>query len=161
MRVLRYLGFACVVMVIGIGAWVVSYTLRASPRPFVASKHTHIIHQQPLHMEVVTSTQDQMRGLGGRDTLAQDEGMLFVFPSLAIQRFWMKDMRFPIDIIWFDRGRVVDVQTLFPPQGLMDVPASYTPSAMSDMVLEVGAGQAARYGLTVGAFIPEVLFASL
>ena len=41
-----------------------------------------------------------MKGLSGRDNLADDEGMFFVFEKSDIYPFWMKDMKFAIDIIW-------------------------------------------------------------
>lgn len=41
-------------------------------------------------------------GLSGKTALAPDEGMLFLFPEDTMRSFWMKDMHFPIDIIWID-----------------------------------------------------------
>ncbi len=56
--------------------------------------------------ELVTLTQ----GLSGKGSLAVDEGMLFIFSDKKIRNFWMKDMNFPIDLIWLDDNIVVGWQ---------------------------------------------------
>jgi uncharacterized membrane protein (UPF0127 family) len=50
------------------------------------------------------------QGLSGHAQLPSDEGMLFLFPSPSTRSFWMKDMNFPLDIVWIDKDwRVVGV----------------------------------------------------
>lgn len=53
-----------------------------------------------IKAEVVDNEEARMKGLSGRDNLADDEGMFFVFEKSDIYPFWMKDMKFAIDIIW-------------------------------------------------------------
>ncbi len=53
--------------------------------------------------------QSRSRGLSGKKSLAEDEGMLFVFELAGKYGFWMPDMRFDIDIVWIRGGRVVGV----------------------------------------------------
>jgi uncharacterized membrane protein (UPF0127 family) len=92
------------------------------------------------------------RGLGGRESLPDDRGMLFVFPDSGRHAFWMKDMLIPIDIIWVSaEGQVVDVQTAQPEPGVPDPQLRrYNPSGEAKYVLEVRAGLAAEKGVEVG-----------
>ncbi len=55
-----------------------------------------------IQAEVVSRLADLRQGLSGRDSLPTDYGMLFVFPKSDIYEFWMKDMKFPLDIIWIN-----------------------------------------------------------
>jgi uncharacterized membrane protein (UPF0127 family) len=92
------------------------------------------------------------RGLGGREALPDDRGMLFVFPDSDRHAFWMKDMLIPIDIIWVSaEGRVVDIQTAQPEPGVPDAQLKrYSPIAPAQHVLEVRAGLAAEKGVQPG-----------
>jgi hypothetical protein len=92
------------------------------------------------------------RGLGGRDSLPDDGGMLFVFPEPGLLTFWMKDMLISIDLIWISaEGRVVDVQTAQPEPGVPDPELKrYNPNGEAKYVLEVRAGLAAEQGVQVG-----------
>ena len=110
-----------------------------------------------LTFEYARTAAEQERGLGGRPSLAPNAAMLFVFERPAIQTFWMKGMRFPIDIIWI-RGTVVeDVATLEPPQPDDLAPAWHRPRVIADRVLEVNAGTAKRFGIMRGVklLLPE------
>jgi len=92
------------------------------------------------------------RGLGGRESLPDDRGMLFVFPEPGRYGFWMKDVLIPIDIIWLSaEGLVVDIQTAQPEPGVPDQQLKrYNPSGEAKYVLEVRAGLAAEKGAQVG-----------
>lgn len=100
-------------------------------------------------VEVAQTAAQQMRGLSGHAPLKADEGMLFVFPQKSVQGFWMKDMLFPIDIIWIADGRVVFMERNLPPD---DSPnrTIYYPNQAVDAVLEVAAGTADRFNINVG-----------
>ncbi|MFH1973125.1 MAG: DUF192 domain-containing protein [Patescibacteria group bacterium] len=106
-----------------------------------------------LRMEIADTDASRMRGLSGRTSLAPEAAMLFVFGERGIYPFWMKEMRFPIDIVWIDGDTVVDVTTLQPPEEGMNVPSNHIPFAMADRVLEVNAGLAESLGLTKGATV--------
>jgi len=92
------------------------------------------------------------RGLGNRDSLPDDRGMLFVFPEPGLLTFWMKDMLISIDIIWISaEGRVVDVQTAQPEPGVPDPQLKrYNPNGEAKYVLEVRADLAAEQGVQIG-----------
>lgn len=58
---------------------------------------------QTFKVAIADTDEKRTKGLSGRDNLAQDQGMLFLFDKPGNYPFWMKDMRFPIDIIFFAR----------------------------------------------------------
>jgi uncharacterized protein len=103
-----------------------------------------------VRVEVVADEASRQLGLGGRDSLAADRGMLFLLPDDS-PSFWMKGMRFPLDILWIRDGRVVDVSADVPPPGDSNAPLpTYSPDRPANRVLEVNAGWAAEHGIRRG-----------
>lgn len=76
--------------------------------------------------------------------------MLFVYRDHRERAYWMKGMRFPIDIVWIDRGRVTGVVPNLPVPAGGNLPI-YPSRGPADRVLEVRAGWAARHGVERGA----------
>lgn len=104
-----------------------------------------------MRLEIADDDAERLQGLSGRESLDDDAGMLFVFEGEGIYPFWMKDMRFPLDMVWIDGDRVVDIATLPPPDPGAPVPARHIPFTKADRVLEINAGEAERLGLMVGS----------
>jgi len=94
--------------------------------------------------EVAAGADARRQGLSGRARLAEGRGMLFVYRDSAERAYWMKGMRFPIDIVWIDRGRVTGVERDVPVPAGGPLPL-YSSGAPVDRVLEVRAGWAARH----------------
>ena len=64
-----------------------------------------------LSAEIPTTQELMGKGLAVKNKLKENESMLFVFDKLENHSFWMKDMKFPIDIIWLDStGKVVHIE---------------------------------------------------
>jgi uncharacterized membrane protein (UPF0127 family) len=83
-----------------------------------------------------------------------NEAMLFVFEESAKHSFWMKDMKFPIDIIWLDSdGKVIHIEKRLEPCTSVFTCTSYNPSRDSQFVLETVAGIAQRLNVSVGTDI--------
>jgi uncharacterized membrane protein (UPF0127 family) len=97
-----------------------------------------------VQAEVAAAPNARERGLSGRASLAEDRGMLFVYRDHRQRTFWMKGMRFPLDIIWIDRGRVTGIEPNAPVPSGGDLPIYPSPGP-ADRVLEVRAGWAARH----------------
>ena len=116
-----------------------------------------IIGGASVSVEIERTRTDRERGLSGRAELAPDQGMLFVFPEAGSQTFWMKDMRFPIDIIWLRRNEIVFIAPDVPPPAPGEAPATRTPTREADAVLEVPAGFAAAHGLKPGMSVEMAL----
>lgn len=102
-----------------------------------------------LRVGAALTAAEQARGLAGRLSLGPDEGLLFVFPSNGYPSFWMKGMRFPIDIVWLsDDWQVLGINADIRPESF---PAMYVPSLPVRYVLETNAHWAEQHGVSVGA----------
>ena len=60
-----------------------------------------------LVTDISVTNEQRTKGLSEKDDLAENEAMLFVFGNEAKHTFWMKDMKFPIDIIWIDSDKTI------------------------------------------------------
>lgn len=111
------------------------------------------INGHTLRTEVVDTMATRELGLSGRLSMKQDEAMLFIFPVSAKYSFWMKDMHFPLDMVWIKGDVVVDITADVPPPapgaGMLSLP-NYSPSVAVDRVLEVNAGLSAKHGWKAG-----------
>jgi hypothetical protein len=100
----------------------------------------------------IAETNDQMTmGLAVKDTLNENEAMLFVFSTERAHSFWMKNMKFPIDIIWLDADKeVVHIEHSLEPCLPDSSCQTYEPNVDSLYVLETVAGFAQKYNVTEG-----------
>jgi uncharacterized membrane protein (UPF0127 family) len=103
-----------------------------------------------LEVELMVSPQDLAMGLMFRPSLDADRGALLVFERPDFHSIWMKNCRFPIDIIWIDEDqRIVHVAEDVPPCREDPCPV-YETMRRALYVLEINAGQARREGAVVG-----------
>ena len=102
-----------------------------------------------ITIEVVETPEDKQRGLSGRSSIADNEGMLFTFDTASTQNcFWMKDMQFSIDMIWLDSEKnVITVTEDVSPDTF---PQSFCPESEASYGLEVGSGRATELGIATG-----------
>ena len=103
-----------------------------------------------IPVEVSDTPEKRSLGLGKRDKLEKGWGMLFVFEKRIPHSFWMKNMRFPIDIIWLDNQRIVELAENVPPPQEGESPKVMEPRLPSNFVLEIESGRARALGLKVG-----------
>ncbi len=104
-----------------------------------------------IRVEISDTPALRQRGLSGRKSLAENAGMLFIFEHPDYHYFWMKDMKFSLDLIWILNGKVVDITPhVSPPSGPVRQLTRYRPSSPADRVLEVKAGVAETCGVKVG-----------
>lgn len=96
--------------------------------------------------EVVQTEEKIQLGLGGRDNLPRGRGMLFSMPEDDVQHFWMKGMRFPIDIVWIENGRVIGCEKNIPPD---DGQRTFSSPSDAGYVLEVPEGFCDENGVKV------------
>jgi uncharacterized membrane protein (UPF0127 family) len=104
-----------------------------------------------LKLEYATTTLDQEKGLGGRASLPEKQGMLFVFENNARYGFWMKDTRIPLDIFWLDSDR--RVISLAESVATSTYPNVFYPSRPARYVLETNAGFARAHGIATGTLL--------
>ena len=116
-----------------------------------------------IEAELARTPEERARGLSGRESLADDAGMLFVFQAEGQHAFWMRGMRFPLDFVWVSSARrVVDMTENVPPPapGVPDANLPrYQPAEPVLYVLEVNAGVVREAGLQLGdlvTFEPDI-----
>lgn len=139
------------IIVAGIAALVVLtaavyYYLGSAPAPV---ESLPVLEQEatldplPSHIEVADTPEKRTQGLSGRESIADNYGMLFIFSEPAYHGFWMKDMRVPIDIIWISStGTIVHIEHELSPDTYPDV---FTPPSPARYVLETRAGYAREH----------------
>ncbi len=109
------------------------------------------ITEQSIKVDLALTNTEQEQGLSGRSALKENEGMLFIFPKSGNYPFWMKDMNFPIDIIWIDEyKKVVFIEKNVLPESYPEIygPSVYEQDAK--YVLEIVSGFSAKHNLQVG-----------
>lgn len=155
---------SCAVVVFG-WVWILA---RGIARPDVAT--IRFSDGETIRAEIADSERERRIGLSDRPFLDLGQGMLFVFGEPVHPSFWMKDMRFSIDIVWIADGTIIGVASDVPVPASPPLPGNgtgeaplpgnggsgagwlptYEPPGPVDMVLELNAGAAARHGLAAG-----------
>jgi uncharacterized membrane protein (UPF0127 family) len=104
------------------------------------------IGKQTYNLEVARTETQQEKGLMKRDSMPDDHGMIFVFPDEEMRSFWMKNTRFPLDILFVGAGgKVVSIHQMRAydeSNTSSDLPAQYA--------IELNKGQAGASGVKVG-----------
>jgi uncharacterized protein len=101
--------------------------------------------------ELMIDDADRAMGLMFRPSLPAGRALLFVFGDLDFHGIWMKNCRFPIDIVWLDENKkVVHVAPRVPPCAKEPCPV-YTPMRRAAYVVEMNAGAARREKIVLGA----------
>ncbi len=120
----------------------------ASQQKKVAKVH---IGGVTLRVEVCNTPEERSKGLGNRERLDKDHGMLFVHDTPDIHSYWMKGMRFPLDFVWIEGGTVKDLhENVPPPRSPSDRLVMISPAVPVRYVLEVNAGWISRHGVKRG-----------
>jgi hypothetical protein len=116
---------------------------------------THLVGAEigSKHFALYEAKTDKARqnGLSGREALPDDGGMLLVFEKPSRHCFWMKDMKFSLDILWFDANyKLVHLAENVAPE---TYPESFCPSTDAQYVVELPAGSAKTLQLAIGSSI--------
>ena len=106
--------------------------------------------------EIAASSFSQYKGLSNRRRLPENSGLLFVFPGEAKRTFVMRNMKFPLDIIYIASGKVNEVLGNLPPEG-KNYSQEYESRENIDMALEINAGQANRCEIKNGEEIKFII----
>lgn len=98
--------------------------------------------------EEAITFEEQAKGLMG-ETLEAKEGMLFLYDSPSIKKFWMKNMIISLDILWFDENNtILHIDKDVPP--CIGECVTYGPGFATYNVLEVNAGFTEKYNIQIG-----------
>jgi len=132
-----------------------AHALAVEVNPPLSTGRVVIAGRVTVTVELARTPEQQVRGLSGRPGLKAGHGMLFVYDRPQAVGIWMKDMRFPLDIIWIRAGRIVAIEKNAPPLAPDGPNRVYT--AIADLVLEVAAGLADRQKIRVGDSVQTTL----
>lgn len=143
-------------IVVGVGLYLFKSNPDLTGLPFVPEKTVFKeveINSVKLQIEVADTQVKRSKGLGGRDSLPINEGMLFVFPNPGQYPFWMKGLSFPLDFIWIRGDMVVDLTQNVQPSSPGQADSSlqiYQSKEQVNKILEVNAGTIQRLDIKVG-----------
>lgn len=110
------------------------------------------VGEKTVSAEIANTDSSRQTGLAGHAPLESNQGMLFVFPQQDITpTFWMKNVVFPIDIVWINDGKVAQVDTVQPELNVPDENLTlYNPGGPIDYVLELPANFMFDNGIKIG-----------
>jgi uncharacterized membrane protein (UPF0127 family) len=113
----------------------------------LSQKHV-VIGDVALNVNIADSNSERVEGLSGKSNLHKNEGLFFIFDVSDYHGIWMKDMEFPIDIIWLDANK----QVIYFEQNIHPntYPTVFKPTKKAKYVLEVQSGFIKREGIKVG-----------
>lgn len=118
---------------------------------FVRQDVTITTPKGAITAEVADTKSSRELGLSGRPVMKDNEGLLFVFDVPGRYGFWMKDMIFPLDILWInENGIVVEIERK---ATVESYPKTFINAAPASYVLELNAGVAEKQGLFIGSKI--------
>ncbi|MDO8529350.1 MAG: DUF192 domain-containing protein [bacterium] len=99
-----------------------------------------------FEVEIINSQKKLEEGLSGRKIICANCGMLFEFGNIGQHSFWMKGMKFDLDILWILKGEIVYIAK----NTSYSSKETITPRVESDKVLEINAGMADKLGVKIG-----------
>lgn len=112
------------------------------------------INQKTFFVYVAKSDSEHEKGLSIYSKLPKDKGMIFVFKKSDYYAFWMKDMKFAIDIIYIKDNKIVDIfENVSPPKSSDEKLSIIKPRQESDRVLEINANLSNEYNFKKGDFV--------
>lgn len=148
---LKHVGLFLFAIVVVFGASMFGLYLsrtKGAINPHEFSTATVIFRGVDVPVEIVSTQEKMERGLSGRPSLVPGQGMLFAFTGEDTYGIWMKDMNFPIDIVWIDAaGTIVDMQPRATPESY---PLVFKPRKPALYVLEVEAGFIEQHSVRLG-----------
>jgi uncharacterized protein len=98
-------------------------------------------------VEIAEKDSQRIKGLSGREEIGENKGMFFKFDQEDYWSIWMKEMLFPLDIVWLDQNlTVVDIRENVSPE---TYPEAFLPQKPAKYVLEINAGLCEKHGIKI------------
>ncbi len=141
-----FLGFLLLIIIITIGfLYFLSYQEVSAPVRQIELK----INNSSIKADVSDNPERRYLGLSNRESLCTDCGMLFVFPDKEIRKFVMRNMNFPLDIIFISDNEIINIKEKLKPEGAnpVNVYSSFLPA---DMVLELNGSFTEKNNIKIG-----------
>lgn len=143
--------FILLLVVIFGGKFALDYMAGKASIPFVGSSSKATINGHTFKLYLAKTDKEKAEGLSVRKSMPQDYGMLFTFETADYYTFWMKNMKFPIDILFIKGNKVVTVFSNVPaPKSSDESLLLYKPDEVADKVLELNAGVSNKYNIKKG-----------
>jgi uncharacterized protein len=140
------------VIIIILISFILLYMLQRIKWPPVAvfsfEPKTVSLGDKQFNLEIANTRSEREHGLSGRKSLCQDCAMLFVFDKRDVYSFWMKGMRFDLDMLWIDGTKIVQIDKYI--SYLADKKEVRRSKIAIDRLLEINAGESDRLGLKEG-----------
>ena len=134
--------------------YLVAFIVLLLIQPVLAEQGTVRIGDQKFDVDIVQTPEDRVRGLSGRPDLKPNTGMLFVFDKPGIYRIWMKDMLFPIDILWINQfGSIVHIERQASPDSY---PRRFQTAKPALYVLEIPAGAGQSFTVNMPVYFKNI-----
>jgi uncharacterized membrane protein (UPF0127 family) len=124
------------------------YGIASGPRLFKDhEKRTIKIGKVKYSLYVSDTESKRMQGLSDVAKMPKKQGMLFVFEKADTYGFWMKDMKFPLDMIFLRENQIVDLK-----QNILEssFPQIFYPISAVDAVIELNTGEIQKSGVHIG-----------
>jgi len=109
------------------------------------------INKQTFTVFVAKTEKEKEIGLSGRNSIGDKQGMIFTFDKPDYYGFWMRNMKFSIDIVYLNNKQIVSIfpNVPYPKDGTQELKI-YTPTSPADTVVEFKAGTAEKNNFQVG-----------
>lgn len=143
--------FALFLIIVGAMFFTQSYLQKGGQLAFFKKGPTITIDNRSFELKVASSQKEKEIGLSETKSLPENQGMIFLFEKSGYYSFWMKDMKFSIDIIYINNDKIVTIfNNVAPPKGQNESLTVYALAEPSDRVLEIKAGLSKMYNFKKG-----------
>lgn len=120
-------------------------------KPLFTNTGKVTINQQTFNVSQAKTEKEKEIGLSGKDSIGDNQGMIFLFDKPDYYGFWMKNMKFSIDIIYVAKKKIVTIFSNVPyPKDPTQQLTIYTPTQPADTVIELKAGAVKKNNIHVG-----------
>lgn len=144
MKTVYFLLILLIVICLGIFVTIIKLTNSVN-KPMVT------INEKKFSAEIAKTDLQKEKGLSIYNKINDDFAMVFPFVNPGFYTFWMKDMKFSIDIIYVKNNKIVDIFQNIPyPKSATSPLPFYKPSNLSDTVLEINSGLSKKYNFKKG-----------
>lgn len=124
--------------------------------PLLSFEHSIKVGDTQISVAKAETEVERIRGLSGQRGLYDDQGLIFVFDKLGNHTIWMKDMRFAIDIFWFDENyNLIHIEENVSPNSF---PETFSAGSPSLFVLETKSGFTKQTGIKIGDKLETLSF---
>ena len=153
MRTRLITGIVVVILILLMGIVFLNVVNNNFHLPFMSPQtpSTVSIDGHTFHVRVANTEQEKEIGLSNTSSLSKDEGMLFPFGRADYYGFWMRNMKYPLDIIYIANKKIVSIApNVKNPNNPSSPLPVYKPSQPADTVLEINGGLSQTYHISTG-----------